>query len=81
MENEEKLDVDFPDIPDPEPDEEYYVMGGVVVKDPDNTEETDVELIARKYITVTAHTILTTDRREQRRLRSIGLEEVLNPKA
>ena len=68
-------------IPEPEPGEEYYVMGGVVVKDPDNTEETDVELIARKYITVTAHTILTTDQREQQRLRSIGLEEVLNPKA
>lgn len=67
--------------PDPESEEMYYVMGGEIVKDPDNSEETDVELIARKYITVTAHSILTTDQREQRRLRSIGLEEILNPKA
>ena len=56
-------------------------MGGEIVKDPDNTDETDVELIARKYITVTAHSILTTDQREQRRLRKIGLEDILNPKA
>ena len=61
-------------IPEPEPDEEIYVMGGTVVKDPDNGPDSDVELIADGYITLTAHSILTTDAQEQERLRALGLE-------
>lgn len=61
-------------IPDPEPEEDFYVMGGTVVKDPGNGPDTDVELIADGYITLTAHSILTTDAQEQERLRELGLE-------
>ncbi len=64
-------------IPDPEPEEDFFVMGGTVVKDPDNGPETDVEQIAHGYITLTAHTILTTDDREQARLRDLGAELLL----
>ena len=64
-------------IPDPEPEEDFFVMGGTVVKDPDNGPETDVEQIAQGYITLTAHTILTTDDREQARLRDLGAEQLL----
>ena len=62
-------------IPDPEPGEELYVMGGTVVKDPDNRADSDVELIARGFITITAHSILTTDAQEQDRLRALGFEQ------
>ena len=61
-------------IPEPEPEEAYYMMGGTVVKDPANRPDTDVELIAKGYITLTAHSILTTDEEEQDRLRALGLE-------
>ena len=50
-------------------------MGGTVVKDPDNGPGTDVELISDGYITLTAHSILTTDAQEQERLRGLGLEQ------
>ncbi len=63
-------------IPDPEPEEDFYVMGGTVVKDPDNQPDDDVELIAKGYITLTAHSILTTDLQEQDRLRSLGFENL-----
>ena len=61
-------------IPEPEPEEAYYMMGRTVVKDPANRPDTDVELIAKGYITLTAHSILTTDEEEQDRLRALGLE-------
>lgn len=64
-------------IPDPEPEEDFFVMGGTVVKDPANGPETDVERIAEGYITVTAHSILTTDEGEQQRLRDLGLEQLI----
>ena len=64
-------------IPDPEPEEDFFVMGGTVVKDPANGPETDVERIAEGYITLTAHSILTTDAREQQRLRDLGLEQLI----
>ena len=64
-------------IPEPEPEEAVYVMGGTVVKDPANEEDSDVELISKGYITLTAHSILTTDREEQDRLRSLGMERYL----
>ena len=68
-------------IPDPEPEEDFFVMGGTVVRDPDNGPDSDVELIAGGYITLTAHSILTTDAEEQDRLRAIGLEELIRSKA
>ena len=64
-------------IPDPEPEEDFFVMGGTVVKDPDNGDDTDVELIAKGYITLTVHSILTTDCREQDRLRALGMESTV----
>lgn len=64
-------------IPDPEPEEDFFVMGGTVVKDPANGPETDVERIAEGYITVTAHSILTTDEGEQQRLRDLGFEQLI----
>lgn len=64
-------------IPDPEPEEDFYVMGGIVVKDPDNGPETDVERIAEGYITLTAHSIMTVDAPEQQRLRDLGLEKLI----
>lgn len=63
--------------PEPEPEESLYMMGGTVVKDPANLEDSDVELIAKGYITLTAHSILTTDRQEQDRLRALGMERFL----
>ena len=63
-------------IPDPEPEEDFYIMGGTVVKDPDNGPDSDVEKIAAGYITLTTHSILTTDDREQERLRALGLEKL-----
>ena len=64
-------------IPDPEPEEDFFVMGGTVVKDPANGPETDVEQIAGGYISLTVHSILTTDGQEQSRLRELGLEKIL----
>lgn len=64
-------------IPDPEPEEDFFVMGGTVVKDPANGPETDVERIAEGYITLTAHSILTTDEGEQQRLRDLGFEQLI----
>ena len=65
------------DLPEPGPEEAVYVMEGTVVKDPANRDDCDVELIAKGYITLTAHCILTTDREEQDRLRALGMERFL----
>ena len=70
-------DLGIRSLPVPEPEEDLYMMGGTVVKDPGNQADTDVELIADGYITLTAHSILTTDALEQQRLRSLGLETLI----
>ena len=61
-------------MPRLEEGETPYLMTGEVTHDPGNTPECDVNLIARDYVTVTAHNLMNVDAAESERLRAIGLE-------
>lgn len=63
-------------LPQLEEGETPYLMAGDVSKDPGNGPDTDVELIARRYITVSAHNLLTVDAAESQRLLGLGLENL-----
>lgn len=70
-------DMGMPALPEIEPGEEVYVMGGEVVRDPANGPYSDVNLIKDGYITITAHSILTADSEEAARLKSAGIESLV----
>ena len=60
--------------PEPEEGEMQYMMAGDIVNDSADSPLADINLLARGYITVSAHRLLSHDLEENARLQAAGLE-------
>ncbi len=63
-----------PEVPEAEDGEEQFMMAGDIVNDSASDPRADINLLAKGYITITCHQLLSHNRAESKRLADFGLE-------